>query len=331
MDENNIPKQQTNEAVNFSEEFRERQALKRAAWCIAIPALLFYAVSRFLAVIIMAAGGRLGFSAEQIRKVISDPAALQIIQVTLSVLLFTFPFILCAKTAGLNIGKQTALHAPKKETAVPYFLFGIGFCAFANIAVSQAGRIFESFGIHYSVPQDQNPEGFFGFMLVMLSTAFVPAITEEFAYRGIVMGLLKPFGEGFSVIASAAAFGMLHGNFNQIPFAFLVGLVLGYVRMKTGSLVVCMAIHFVNNAVAVVSSYSLGLPTAAKNTIYAVYIMLALAAAIYGVAKIGKDGFSFNPPQTKRSTKKTYVDFFFSPATLIFFALFFYRACTYLF
>ena len=330
MTDNQNTVTENTERTDFWAAFYEKRALSRVAWAIAVPSILFFLASQFLSYILLFLGGKIGLSAERISRVVSDPAVLQIIQVIMSVVLFTFPYILAAKILGAKVGRIAGLNKPKEKTILPYLLFGIGFCAFANIIVAYAGRVFERFGLGYSMPEDKNPEGFFGFLLVLISTAFVPALIEEFAYRGIAIGLLKPFGEGFAIVASAAAFAVLHGNFSQIAFAFFVGLVLGFIRIKTNSLLVPVAVHCINNTIAVISSYDLGFSAAVTNILYGVYLALALTAAIFAVALIGKDGFALNAPQTVNGTKKTYITYFFAPGTIIFFALFIFRACTYI-
>ncbi len=320
------------ETAKYFAEQNEKRAVRRASWAVTVPAIVFFLATEFVGVIILFLGMRFGFTREQIVKALSDPAVLQVLQVAMSMILLTVPFIICAKIMGANISSLVPIKKPEGENNLAYFLFGVGFCAFANIAVSAAGRIFQSFGIDFSVPQNEDPEGIFGFLLVVISTAVVPALVEEFAYRGIVFGLLKPFGEAFAIFGSAAAFGLLHGNFEQIPFAFLVGLVLGFVRVKTGSLLICMAIHGVNNLIAVLSSYSTFLPTNALNLIYTIYVLLALTLSVLGVALLKKEGsFKLNAANTVNTAKKIYVNFFFSPAFIIFFMLFLLRAVLYMF
>lgn len=311
---------------------KEKAAISRAAWAIAIPAVVFFLVTQFWSSIVAFVGQSFGFDKSQIAAFVNEPARLQIVQVALSLLLLTVPFVICAKIAGAGISDITVLKKPKSENNFAYLLFGIGFCAFANVAVSAAARLFESFGFNYSVPAAKHPEGVFGFLLMVLSTAIVPALVEEFAYRGIVFGLLKPFGEVFAIFASSVAFGVLHGNFEQMPFAFLVGLVLGLIRVKTDSILICMAVHAINNLVAVLLEYSTSLPRAIANITYTVYIMLALTLTILGVAFLKRnDNFKFNSPDTVNPTKKIYFTFFFSPATIVFFALFIFRAVMYIF
>ena len=51
---------------------------------------------------------------------------------------------------------------------------------------------------------------------------------------------------------SSLIFGIFHGNFVQFPFAFIVGLVLGWVVVYTNSMLPAVLIHFCNNAFSVI-------------------------------------------------------------------------------
>ena len=50
----------------------------------------------------------------------------------------------------------------------------------------------------------------------------------------------------------------MHGNFEQMPFAFLVGLALGFIVVKTNSLLLAMAVHATNNFVSVIFDFMPG-------------------------------------------------------------------------
>ncbi|MBR5923585.1 MAG: CPBP family intramembrane metalloprotease [Clostridia bacterium] len=316
----------------FLAENTEKRKLSRAAIAVTVPCFVFFLVTEFFRDIALFIGARLGYNEEKTLTFLSDPVNLQTVQIALSLTLLIVPFAICVKIYGFNISSGAALNRPQKGTRVPFYLFGVGFCAFANVAVAAAGRIFERFGLKDSSVGETKIDGIWGLLISLLATAIVPAIVEEFAFRGIVQGILLPFGEGLSVIGSAAVFGILHGNFEQIPFAFLVGLVLGFVRTKSGSLAICTAIHATNNAVAVLALYSGVLPTAIANVIYSVYILLALTLAILGVALVKKkDSFSLSAYEGVLPAKKRYVGFFFSFPFLAFFLVFLFRAVSKLF
>lgn len=73
-------------------------------------------------------------------------------------------------------------------------------------------------------------------------------ITEELLFRGLVQRTLMPYGKRFAVLCSAFTFGIFHGNLLQAPYAFLVGLVLGYVACEY-SIGWAMVLHMMNNLV----------------------------------------------------------------------------------
>ena len=88
-----------------------------------------------------------------------------------------------------------------------------------------------------------------------LLTAIFAPIFEEWLCRGMVLrGLLTKMKPGWAIVISALFFALIHMNPWQALNAFLIGLVMGYVYYKTGSLWLTMLIHFVNNGTAVILS-----------------------------------------------------------------------------
>jgi len=73
-------------------------------------------------------------------------------------------------------------------------------------------------------------------------------ITEELLFRGYVQRTLMPYGKKFAIFCSAVLFGLFHGNLIQTPYAFAVGLVLGYVAVEY-NVVWAMVLHMLNNMV----------------------------------------------------------------------------------
>ena len=88
-----------------------------------------------------------------------------------------------------------------------------------------------------------------------LTVAIFAPIFEEWLCRGMVLrGLLTKMKPVWAIIISAAFFAVIHANPWQALNAFMLGLVMGYVYYKTGSLILTMIIHFVNNGTAVILS-----------------------------------------------------------------------------
>lgn len=135
----------------------------------------------------------------------------------------------------------------------------------------------------------------------LLYVAAIPALVEEFCFRGVVLGLLRPHGKMFSVVASAVIFSAIHGNFAQIPFVFIFALFLAGVVIKTDSLWPAITAHFLNNATSCVYSYfTAGLDEAqtdaASLALYGVWFALGVIGLI--IVLCCKNKHKSNPGKT---------------------------------
>lgn len=88
-----------------------------------------------------------------------------------------------------------------------------------------------------------------------------PAIFEELFFRYLLLGTLYDALRGggqrlaihLSVLLSSIMFAVAHlGQPLNIPYLVLVGLVLGYLRLASGSLALPMLLHFLHNAAVLV-------------------------------------------------------------------------------
>ena len=91
----------------------------------------------------------------------------------------------------------------------------------------------------------------------VLVLALVPAITEEFAFRGYILsGLARTYRPWTAIVLSALLFAFLHvllSLFQQFFGAALLGVVLGAIAWRTGSIWPGVVFHFVNNALGVLT------------------------------------------------------------------------------
>lgn len=226
----------------------------------------------------------------------NDPALLNVLQITISALAFLVPYAVLGKILKVNFGEALNLKIETNyKQTFGLLLLGAGFCAFANYASSVAGAIFERVGITYSANiHHPNPTDPFGIALAVLATAVTPAIVEEFALRGIVLHVLKRFGDGFAVLISATLFGLLHGNFEQIPFAFLLGLYFGFLTIKTKSIIPAVVLHFYNNFSSVV--FSLVADKVSQNVMqfaHLFYLLIMICFGVVGLFVLKKENNEF--------------------------------------
>jgi len=79
-------------------------------------------------------------------------------------------------------------------------------------------------------------------------------IGEEILFRGIILsGLLKSYSPLKSIAVSSILFGFLHFNIVQSLVTTVLGLMLGFILVKTGSLWVCIISHILYNSLTILS------------------------------------------------------------------------------
>ena len=101
----------------------------------------------------------------------------------------------------------------------------------------------------------------------LICTAVFAPFFEEWLFRGIVLrGLLGKLKPVWAILISSVVFGLFHLNLWQAIPAALMGLLLGYVYWKTGSLKLTMLMHCANNTLSVVLMHLHG--SDANDTLY---------------------------------------------------------------
>ena len=129
-----------------------------------------------------------------------------------------------------------------------------------------------------------------------LVVAIFAPIFEEWLCRGMVLrGLLTKMKPVWAIVISALFFAVIHMNPWQALNAFLIGLLMGYVYYKTGSLILTMIIHFVNNGTSVILSnidslkdtdYLMDMLSKQDYTIVYIVACVILAACIWAFTRI---------------------------------------------
>lgn len=95
----------------------------------------------------------------------------------------------------------------------------------------------------------------YGLMWV-ISTLVLPPLVEEAGFRGLGLTYLERAGVPFAAanIVQALAFGIFHMNLTQGIYTFVLGLALGYVTHRSGSIAPAMLMHLVYNLMGTLGS-----------------------------------------------------------------------------
>ena len=86
----------------------------------------------------------------------------------------------------------------------------------------------------------------------IISITIMAPLVEELLFRGAIQGYM--FKKGIkplhAILIASAIFGIVHMNPIQIPFAFAIGLIFGWLYYRTGSVIPGIVGHFINNSIA---------------------------------------------------------------------------------
>lgn len=132
----------------------------------------------------------------------------------------------------------------------------------------------------------------FGWFLAnVVVLAVLPAVFEELIYRGMLLNGLRKFGDGFAIVVSSLLFSLAHGSPVQTIYQFVLGMVFAFIVVKTGSVILSMITHFLNNFTVVLISYieAVNGIQATETTVFdysAGQIIFAFGAAIVAVGLI---------------------------------------------
>lgn len=124
-----------------------------------------------------------------------------------------------------------------------------------------------------------------GWSVLML--AVLAPVMEEVLFRGILLEAVREkYSSGRAIVVSALMFGVIHIIPQQVVNAFVIGLILGFIYVRTDSLWPVIIIHALNNAMAyVIMQWSDGANLTVRSliendTTYAVVYGMSLAVFI---------------------------------------------------
>ncbi len=94
---------------------------------------------------------------------------------------------------------------------------------------------------------------------MFISVSLLAPLLEEIFFRGYLFGALeKKLGGKPAILITAILFGLAHFNLILLIPIFLMGLVLGWMRERTGSILPSILVHSMNNTLALVWAMSAG-------------------------------------------------------------------------
>lgn len=174
----------------------------------------------------------------------------------MAVMPLTIMMVVIVASLLMNIDMKECFKLKKfsiKKFVILLFFY-VGVYVIATLVMNLMASLFPNLAEEYTGLM--GTISFDNFWLSTLTIALMPAIAEEVLFRGIVLPAFnKKYGKVVAIVASALIFGIYHMNWIQGVYAFILGLALGYIFVKTGSIFVTMIFHFLNNFYAVLMNF----------------------------------------------------------------------------
>ena len=180
----------------------------------------------------------------------------------------------------------------------------VGFCAFGAVG------LYVLVSLVLALLPESWMEEYGKAMRLSTETGLIPAlavvagapVAEELVFRGVIQSRLeRAMPVWIAIVLQAVLFGFIHGTPVQIGYAFLMGLLFGYIRYRTGSILPTIAAHAAFNAM----NDPLGLLGGFAEKWQFLAVMAAVCAAGCVLCRRGLSGLRTAPEAEARSTSPT--------------------------
>ncbi|MDD5867064.1 MAG: CPBP family intramembrane metalloprotease [Lachnospiraceae bacterium] len=188
-------------------------------------------------------------------------------------------------------------HSTKEERSLrglsPLFLIGVVLIALscqylANYIVAIDAVAFPSTVSDYNKLMEASGLDSFRLLTIVYAACLGP-ICEELAFRGLTLHYgRKVFPFWAANLIQALLFGLVHMNFVQFSYAFALGLILGWLYLKTDTILVPILTHMTFNAISAFCSEYLKMPNNAYG--FCIVLFLSLTACYLGMKWIENCG-----------------------------------------
>ena len=279
---------------NFDPEFNikvfeEKRNIRKCGNTVGVLMLIIKLIALFVSFIIGTLSLVFVGDTETFQNLIKDDLVFSnITNIIINAFVMFAPFLLFAIYTSKGNSYNLSFSRPKtnnKDTA-KYILFAMFLSYVAGLVRLIVSALFSFvIGKEPYVPElgASYSNATIAIIVEIICTGILTALIEEFAFRGVLLTYLRKFGDVPAIVVSSLVFAVLHGNFVQIPYVFVLSSGLAFITIKTGSIYPAIFVHFVNNSIATLYSW---VPDA--TTIFSFVIMVASVLSTYTLIKQNK-------------------------------------------
>jgi hypothetical protein len=187
----------------------------------------------------------------------NDVIATFVVQVLIMFGLSVFLFGGIAKSKPSKTFSQFGYKKISVKALAICLILGV-LCYFFNVLVAGFfSAIIYLFG-YESLPSQiaLSDYSFVTFLIQIFTVCLLPAICEETAHRGLLLGNLKKNGIIKALLISSILFGLMHLSIQQFFYTAILGFIIGMSVVVSGSIFPGIIIHFMNNFLSTYFSFA---------------------------------------------------------------------------
>jgi len=127
------------------------------------------------------------------------------------------------------------------------FLFFLGIQQWLNVINAWVDRVLPPPAWFWEL-FDKIFESDYGFWGAFMKVVVIAPVVEELIFRGVIMhGLMRNYPKVTAVFFSGLLFALFHLNPWQFPATLVLGMILGWIMIRTRNILLCIAGHSINN------------------------------------------------------------------------------------
>ena len=317
-----IDPQQLATPYNLTEEYKETKAIKRVSNYIGLAIILSFIFIIFSGSILFVIA-RIFTPHSNINDAFFglDPVIHYLITSIVTIIAYVLPFYISSSFMNNKISDLIQFKTFDKKFGLACIGIGMMTCVYANFAANFLLFNLNSIGLYPHTPEFPYDNNTASIIMYIIYISIIPPLVEEFAFRGIILGSLRQYGDGFAILVSSVLFGLMHENFGQTSFTFILGLILGFLTVRLNSILPAMIIHFLNNFSATIFdiieiNFGSYYQTLAQNLFFPTSVLIGILCLIYILNK-DKNFFSIQRSTSALNLKQKFKAFSSSAVMII--------------
>ncbi|MGN0666909.1 MAG: lysostaphin resistance A-like protein [Huintestinicola sp.] len=127
------------------------------------------------------------------------------------------------------------------------------------------------------------------FLSCLLNTILIPIINELLC-RGVIVQMLRQFGDGYAIFGSALVAATISGDVTTFLTIFTSSLVVSYFMLRTGSVLTAIIMHIIMSTLTFWSSYMemMDIPQESLDVMFISLLIICIIVGLYYIIRFMK-------------------------------------------